>query len=74
MIEQTIYNWNKESERNDSGYFGTTPFFISYMDDSKSARIKYYKNLIDKIKNDTILFEEYKKIDDEEVLLQVFKH
>ena len=74
MIEQTIYNWNKESERNDSGYFGTTPFFISYMDYSKSARIKYYKNLIDKIKNDTILFEEYKKIDDEEVLLQVFKH
>ena len=32
----------KDIEKVDSGYFATTPFFISYMDDNKTAREVYF--------------------------------
>ena len=32
----------KEIQRESMGYFGTTPFFISYIDDNKTARETYY--------------------------------
>ena len=32
--------------RKDSGYFNTTPFFISYLDDAKTMREAYYDRLI----------------------------
>ena len=46
LLEKTLADWKHEAERHDSGYFGTTPFFISYMDDPKTARKKHYDELI----------------------------
>ncbi len=46
LLEKTVADWKHEAERHDSGYFGTTPFFISYMDDPKTARKKHYDELI----------------------------
>ena len=46
LLEKAIAGWKFERERHDSGYFGTTPFFISYMDDPHTARVKNYDALI----------------------------
>lgn len=46
LLEKTLTGWKLERERHDSGYFGTTPFFIVYMDDPATARRKYYDALI----------------------------
>jgi len=39
--------WAASMARKDSGYFSTTPFFISYLDDAVEARNAYYNKLID---------------------------
>ncbi len=39
--------FDAEGRRNDSGFFGTTPFFISYLDDPKTARAAFYRRLSD---------------------------
>ena len=46
LLEKAIAGWKFDRERHDSGYFGTTPFFISYMDDPHTARVKNYDALI----------------------------
>ena len=46
LLEKAIAGWTWERGRHDSGYFGTTPFFISYMDDPHTARVKNYDALI----------------------------
>lgn len=46
LLEKTLAGWKFDRERHDSGYFGTTPFFIVYMDDPTAARKKYYDALI----------------------------
>ncbi|MBQ7011278.1 MAG: hypothetical protein IJN63_06195 [Clostridia bacterium] len=38
--------WAAARVRKDSGYFNTTPFFISYLDDAKTMREAYYDRLI----------------------------
>ncbi len=38
--------WTDAKDYRDSGYFATTPFFISYMDDARTAREKYYDDLL----------------------------
>lgn len=44
-------SFRAECERNkartDSGYFSTTPFFISYLDDAREMRDAYYNRMID---------------------------
>ncbi len=38
--------WAAARARKDSGYFNTTPFFISYLDDATTMRAAYYDRLI----------------------------
>ena len=50
QLEKAIADWTFERDREDSGYYGTTPFFIVYMDDAKKARYADYQARIDTAK------------------------
>lgn len=45
-IDKYQKKWNDAITKEDVGYFGTTPFFISYCDDAKMARRAYYSYLL----------------------------
>jgi tetratricopeptide (TPR) repeat protein len=45
MLRSVLTRWNKTLLEKDGGYFGTTPFFISYIDQPEQARIAYFKYL-----------------------------
>ena len=42
LIKEGIESDLKEIIKDDSGYFGTTPFFISFIDDNKKQRETYF--------------------------------
>lgn len=46
LIDKYQKKWNEAITKEDVGYFGTTPFFISYCDDAKTARKAYYSYLL----------------------------
>ena len=46
LIDEYQKKWNAAAKKEDVGYFGTTPFFISYCDDAKTARKAYYSYLL----------------------------
>ncbi len=46
LLDKTIAGWKHELSRRNSGYFGTTPFFIPFMDDPVKMREQYYLPLI----------------------------
>lgn len=47
LLDKYISEWEFEIERKDSGYFGTTPFFISYLDKAEVARCAHYAPVLD---------------------------
>lgn len=46
LIDEYLKKWNDAITKEDVGYFGTTPFFISYCDDAKTVRKAYYSYLL----------------------------
>ncbi|MDF2927237.1 MAG: hypothetical protein K0R57_6151 [Paenibacillaceae bacterium] len=46
LIGRCLRQWRGELAVEDAGHFGTTPFFISYCDDPKTAREAYYSYLL----------------------------
>lgn len=46
LIDDYQKKWNDAITKEDVGYFGTTPFFISYCDDARTARKAYYSYLL----------------------------
>lgn len=46
LIDEYQKKWNDAITKKDAGYFGTTPFFISYCDDAKTIRKAYYSYLL----------------------------
>lgn len=46
LIDKYQKKWHNEINKADAGYFGTTPFFISYCDNAKQARQAYYSYLL----------------------------
>lgn len=46
LIDNYQKKWNEAIKKEDAGYFGTTPFFISYCDNPKMARKAYYSYLL----------------------------
>ncbi len=46
LLDRTLAGWRREMTRRNSGYFGTTPFFIPFMDDPVRMREQYYRPLI----------------------------
>ncbi len=52
LKSSVIAKWEKEMTRHDSGYFSTTPFFISYMDNPAEERKNFYNKLLLMIKKE----------------------
>ena len=46
VIDKHLKAWSAAIGKEDPGYFGTTPFFISYCDDAKTARCAYFSYLL----------------------------
>ncbi|MBQ4599464.1 MAG: DUF5107 domain-containing protein [Clostridia bacterium] len=46
QLEWAVSYWENELNRENSGYFNTTPFFIPFMDDRKEMRVKHYTPMI----------------------------
>ena len=46
LIDKYLKKWTKAKKMEDPGYFGTTPFFISYIDSPKEQREAYYSYLL----------------------------
>ncbi len=46
IINYKLQEWKKGLQTVDAGYFGTTPFFISYCDNAKQQRTAYYSYLL----------------------------
>lgn len=46
LITEYLREWSKIKDTSDNGFFGTTPFFISFMDDPKKMRRAQYCYLI----------------------------
>lgn len=46
VIDKYQKEWKEMINKEDAGYFGTTPFFMSYCDDAKTARKAYYSYLL----------------------------
>lgn len=46
LIDKYQKQWNEAIKKENAGYFGTTPFFISYCDDPRTARKAYYSYLL----------------------------
>jgi tetratricopeptide (TPR) repeat protein len=46
VMDQQFKLWNRALQIEDPGYFATTPFFISYCDDAKTARTAQFTYLI----------------------------
>mgnify|MGYP000882719977 FL=1 len=46
LIRRCLHKWEEECQKKDSGYFRTTPFFVSYCEDPATARKAHYKYLI----------------------------
>ena len=50
ILRDCLRNWNQALKDSSGGYFGTTPFFISYIDQPEQARTAHYKYLTAKAK------------------------
>lgn len=46
LIDKYLKKWTKAKKMEEPGYFGTTPFFISYIDSPKDQREAYYSYLL----------------------------
>ncbi len=46
LIDKCQKEWKNEITKADAGFFNTTPFFISYCDNPKTARLAYYSYLL----------------------------
>lgn len=64
LIDKYQKNWRESMNKTDAGFFGTTPFFISYCDNAKEMREAYYSNL---------LGFAYRFMDDAELSKKMFK-
>ena len=45
LLRTSLTNWTNALEQTDAGFFKTTPFFISYIDQSGQARIAHFRFL-----------------------------
>ncbi|WPJ96722.1 DUF5107 domain-containing protein [Coraliomargarita algicola] len=50
ILRNCLREWNQALKNSDGGYFGTTPFFISYIEQAEQARSAHFKYLIAKAK------------------------
>ena len=46
LINDYLREWNLAIKAEDAGFFGTTPFFMSFCDDAKTAREGYYSYML----------------------------
>ena len=46
IMDTCFKQWETAIGKEDPGYFGTTPFFISYCDDAKTVRTAYFSYLL----------------------------
>ena len=46
IMDTYLKQWETAIGKEDPGYFGTTPFFLSYCDDAKTARTSYFSYLL----------------------------
>jgi len=46
ILDEYTAKWEAEKVRVDSGFFATTPFFVSYTENAASDRAAYYDRLL----------------------------
>ncbi|MBC2602669.1 hypothetical protein [Puniceicoccus vermicola] len=50
ILRNCLRDWNQSLQEQSAGFFGTTPFFISYVEQESEARTAHFKYLTGKAK------------------------